>query len=87
MNARPIHPEHMVKLNGGYALSADGTVLTADASKVSGAEFVAMFAPRPSRVKELVGQLFAAAGENDRETIKAIHAELRLLSPRGQEGL
>jgi hypothetical protein len=61
-----------------------GTAVVADASRVSGADFVAMFAPRKSRLTELCEQLFIAARDNDREALKSIHAEIRLLNPRAR---
>lgn len=55
-------------------------IIAARADRVSAAEFAALFAPRPSPLRQLVGQLWEAARRNDREEIARLHKEIADLS-------
>lgn len=57
-------------------------IILADASKVSAADFVRMFAPRKSKLTLLCEQLWQAAVDGDREQCRRIHVEIAGLGGR-----
>lgn len=50
-------------------------LITADASKISGADFIRALRPQKDALTLKLERLWTAACEGDRETIAAIHAE------------
>lgn len=63
-----------------------GTLITADASKISAADFHKLFKPHESELDKLCRELWAAAADGDTDKCRELRAEIKALKTELPQG-